>query len=287
MTLTPPRPRPSRRRLATIAVAALTPAAITLAVHNGRPEPRTTPEPPASTTPAATTAPVVPAVPVSAAELARLPAATTAGLVDQAPADPTPYAATTGTVAHPRHTVPVFTTPGGPPVAALPAAQLGGSPTWLPVTATRPGWLRVLLPTRPNRSTGWITTTGVTRAHTDYTIRIALGAHRLTLLHHGQPTGVWPISAGIPATPTPTGRTFLLAEVADTITHYSPLTWPLGTHSTVLRHFAGGPATIAIHGWPNPEVFGHDASNGCVRIPTPALHALAAVPLGSLVTITA
>ena len=71
MTHTPP--APTRRRLATIVVAALTPAAITLttlAVHNGRPGPQTEPGPSASTAPALTRAPAIPPVPVSAAALA-------------------------------------------------------------------------------------------------------------------------------------------------------------------------------------------------------------------------
>ena len=89
--------------------------------------------------PAAGAAPVTPASaapvlprPVSAARLARLPAATTFGRLHSAPRDPDPFAPERGTVLHPAVTRVVYARPGGPPVAALPATELG-SPTWVPV----------------------------------------------------------------------------------------------------------------------------------------------------------
>lgn len=39
-------------------------------------------------------------------------------------------------------------------------------------------------------------------------------------------------------------------------------------------------------GWPDPSVFGHAVSHGCVRIPAKGLRALSRIPLGSLVLIT-
>ena len=50
--------------------------------------------------------------------------------------------------------------------------------------------------------------------------------------------------------------------------------------------YGGGPGTVALHGWPDPAVFGHPVSHGCVRVPAAALRALARIPLGSAVTIT-
>jgi hypothetical protein len=169
---------------------------------------------------------------VSAAQMARLPMATTNGTTPSAPPDPAPFAAETGIVLHPMATRVLYARPGGPPAALLPAKQLG-SPTWVPVVQSQPGWDRVLLPTRPNRSTGW----------------------------------VWLGGGGLQAA-------------------YSPLILPLGLHSDTLTTYGGGPGTVGLHGWPDPAVFGHAVSHGCVRVPAAALRALSQVPLGSPVMIT-
>jgi hypothetical protein len=99
----------------------------------------------------------VPPVPVSAAELARLPRATTFTSIAAAPLDQDPFALTGGLVVHPLAAQVLYAGPGERPIAVLPATQLGG-PTWVPVVQASPGWDRVLLPSRPNRATGWIFT---------------------------------------------------------------------------------------------------------------------------------
>jgi hypothetical protein len=100
---------------------------------------------------AARSAPVpVQPVRVSSAQMARLPAATTDGTTPAAPRDAAPFAPETGQVLHPIAARVVYTRPGGPPAARLPATEVG-SPTWVPVVQSQPGWDRVLLPTRPNR----------------------------------------------------------------------------------------------------------------------------------------
>jgi lipoprotein-anchoring transpeptidase ErfK/SrfK len=224
---------------------------------------------------------------VSAARLARLPAATTFGRLRGAPLDPDPFSPETGVVIHPTVTRAVYAYPGGQAVAVLPATELS-SPTWVPVVQTRPGWDRVLLPTRPNRSTGWIFLggSGLQTAYSGYRIQIGLAAHRLTVLDQGRRLGSWTVAVGAPGTPTPTGRTFLLASVAPRHPTYSPLILPLGLHSHTLSSFGGGPGTVGLHGWPNPSVFGHAVSHGCVRVPPAALRVLSRIPLGSPVAIT-
>jgi lipoprotein-anchoring transpeptidase ErfK/SrfK len=224
---------------------------------------------------------------VSSAQIARLPTATTDGSTPSAPPDPAPFAPETGTVLHPEATRVVYARPGGPPVAALPATQLG-SPTWVPVVQSQPGWDRVLLPARPNRSTGWIYLGGggLQTARSSYQVQINLAARRLTILNQGRSLGSWTVADGAASTPTPTGRTFLLASLAPSHPTYSPLILPLGAHSDTLTTSGGGPGTVALHGWPDPAVFGHAVSHGCVRVPAAALRALARIPLGSPVTIT-
>jgi lipoprotein-anchoring transpeptidase ErfK/SrfK len=189
-----------------------------------------------------------------------------------------------GTVVHPASALPVSVTAGGPAVATLPSTELGG-PTWVPVVETRPGWRRVLLPSRPNGATGWIPDKGVQAARSPYTIKVATVARRLTLLKAGRQVGAWTVAVGAPKTPTPTGRTFILASLAPAKATYSPLILPVGAHSESLDTFGGGPGTVAFHGWPQKSVFGQAVTHGCVRVPADALKQLSKVPLGTPVFI--
>lgn len=127
-----------------------------------------------------------------------------------------------------------------------------GSPTWIPVVQSRPGWDRVLLPTRPNRSTGWVYLGegGLQSARSFNRIQIDLAVRRLTVFDAGRRLGSWTVAVGAPGTPTPTGRTFLLASLAPVHPTYSPLILPLGTHSDTLTASGGGPGTVGLHGWP-------------------------------------
>jgi lipoprotein-anchoring transpeptidase ErfK/SrfK len=223
---------------------------------------------------------------VSAAQMARLPMATIFGRSPAAPQDPAPFAPETGIVLHPTVTQVVYARPGGPPVAALPTTEIK-NPTWVPVVQSQSGWDRVLLPTRPNRSTGWIYlgNRGLQTAYSAYRVKINLAADRLTVLDSGHSLGSWTVAVGAPGTPTPTGRTFILASLSPVHPTYSPLILPLGLHSNNLSTFGGGPGIVGLHGWPDPTVFGHAISHGCVRVPSPALQVLSALPLGSPVVI--
>jgi lipoprotein-anchoring transpeptidase ErfK/SrfK len=231
--------------------------------------------------------PPVQPVHVPASQISRLPAATTYGTTPAAPSDPAPFAPETGIVLHPEATSVVYTRPGGPPIAALPATELG-SPTWVPVVQSQPGWDRVLLPARPNHSTGWIYLGGggLQTAYSPYLVQVNLASRRLTVLEAGRSLGSWTVGDGMASTPTPTGRTFLLASLAPPHPTYSPLILPLGTHSNTLTTYGGGPGTVGLHGWPDASVFGQAASHGCVRVPPAALRALSKIPLGSPVMIT-
>lgn len=214
------------------------------------------------------------------------PEATTFTTVRGAPADPAPDGVTDGLVVHPTRPLPVLDRPGGRTIATLPVEQLGG-PTWVPVVEGSGTWRRVLLPSRPNSATGWISTErgALTSAHTPYTVQVSLAKRRLTLQRSGRALGSWPVAIGGPQTPTPTGRTFVLATLAPAEKVPSPLVLPLGAHSATLDTFGGGPGTVALHGWPDAAVFGKPVTHGCVRVPQEALRRLARVPLGTLVFI--
>jgi L,D-transpeptidase catalytic domain len=235
--------------------------------------------------PPSSPAPAAPAR-LSAAQLARLPSANTFGQLPGGMRDLDPSAPDPGIVLHPTAARAVYARPGGPPVAVLPTTQLG-SPTWVPVVQSRPGWDRVLLPTRPNGSAGWVYLGGggLQAASDAYRIEVNLAGYRLSLTDGGHTMGSWTVAVGAADTPTPTGRTFLLASAAPVHPTFSPLILPLGLHSDALGSFDGGPGTVAFHGWPDAAVFGHPVSHGCVRVPAAALQVLARVPIGTIVSI--
>jgi lipoprotein-anchoring transpeptidase ErfK/SrfK len=229
--------------------------------------------------------------PVAAARavpnLAGLPEASTFGTVPAAPQDATVEEAPDGQVVHPSRPVPVYDQPGGTAIAVLPTTQLG-SDTWVPVIADEPGWVHVLLPSRPNGSTGWLSTQDTTleTASTSYRIVIDRAAFRLTLYRDHQQIGTWTVGIGTATAPTPAGRTFVLASIRDPKQTFSPAILPLGIHSTTFTTYGGGPGTTAVHGWPTAEVFGRPSSDGCIRVPADALATLTEqVPIGTPVLI--
>lgn len=220
---------------------------------------------------------------LSAAQLRKLPEADTFATIKGAPADKSPARATSGTVVHPMATAAVYDAPGGKPIAKVKPKQLGM--TWLPAVGGQAGWVQVLLPSRPNASTGWLRAEDVRGARTPYVIHVHLKSMELQLLKDGKDAGTWPIGIGKPDTPTPTGRTFLLGSITDKKQAFSPVILPLGSHSDTLDSFGGGPGTVAIHTWPTTDVFGTESSHGCIQVPEDALDHLTEVPLGTLVLV--
>lgn len=216
-------------------------------------------------------------------DLTKLVASTTEAKLPRAPLDPDPMATTDGTVVHPRRVLPVYAAPGRKPFAKVTPTQMND--TWLPVIDQRKGWTQVLLPSRPNGSIGWLRTAQLVERHTPYVVRVHVGSRRMELVRDGETVGEWSVAVGAPATPTPTGRTFLLGSIVDENQSFSPVILPLGTHSDTLDTYGGGPGTVALHGWRDTSVFGQAISHGCVRVPADALEQLRDVPLGTLVII--
>lgn len=216
-------------------------------------------------------------------DLTTLVASTTDAKLPRAPKDTEPSAATDGTVVHPLRTLPVFAKPGRGAFAKITPKQMND--TWLPVVGRKEGWTQVLLPSRPNSSTGWLRTAQLDERRTPYLVRVHLGSRSLELLRGGTQVGSWSVAVGAPETPTPVGRTFLLGSIVDEGQGYSPLILPLGSHSDTLDSYGGGPGTVALHGWPDASVFGQAVSHGCVRVPAEALEQLSEVPLGTLVIV--
>jgi lipoprotein-anchoring transpeptidase ErfK/SrfK len=222
-------------------------------------------------------------VDLAAVDMKALKPSNTETRVKAAQRDTDQQQATTGLVVHPQRKVPVFDEPGGTAIAKLAPQQFGD--TWVPVIDRADGWYRVMLPSRPNGSTGWLRDEKLAEARSHHLIRVHTGSRTVELFDAGDLVGSWPVAVGAPDTPTPTGRTFVLGQFTDPGQSFSPVIIPLGTHSATLDTYGGGPGTVAFHGWNDPSVFGDAVSHGCIRVPGDALDQLRTVPLGTTVLI--
>lgn len=217
-------------------------------------------------------------------DLASLIASSTDTTLEGAPRDAHPKKATSGLVVHPKRVVALRNGPGGDAFGKIGPRQFGE--TWLPVIDESRGWVRVLLPSRPNGSTGWLPSGALEQRRSPYLLRVRTGSRELEIIRDGESLGNWEVAVGKKGTPTPTGRTFVLGSILDR-KQSSSVILPLGSHSETLDSYGGGPGTVAFHTWSDPSVFGTAASHGCVRVPREALDLLARVPLGTVVLVDA
>ena len=178
--------------------------------------------------------------------------------------------------AGPSRNAPVLTT-------VSPTRPITGERTALPVLARRVdrrgvAWLDVMLPGRPNSSTGWIAQQGTRRASTPWSLRVDLGRRRVSAYWHGRLLRSFAAVVGKPSTPTPSGRFF----VEETVQMRrgepgGPYALTLSARSDVLQEFEGGPGQIAVHGRENlGGHLGSAESHGCVRLATASIDWLAA-----------
>ncbi|MEU4287193.1 L,D-transpeptidase [Kribbella sp. NPDC026596] len=143
-------------------------------------------------------------------DFATLTASTTATTITTAPLDTQPFAGTDGLVVHPRAETALYSAPDADPFGKIGPTQFG--PTWLPVVEQTDGWVRVLLPSKPNRSTGWLADEDLDRASSSYLIRVHTSSRTIELFQQNKRLGEWKAGVGAKKTPTPPGRTFLLGS---------------------------------------------------------------------------
>jgi hypothetical protein len=145
--------------------------------------------------------------------------------------------------------------------------------TSVPVLSRRPGWLRVLLPGRPNGHAAWIRASTARIWSTPWRIVIRTESRRLFVLHNDRIVRSFPVVVGKASTPTPRGRFFV--EEALTLPRGalgSPAAYALSARSDVFQEFDGGPGQIAIHGiYGIGGTPGTAESHGCIRMTTDAL----------------
>ena len=150
------------------------------------------------------------------------------------------------------------------------------------------GWIEVLLPIRPNGSTGWIAVADVSLSRNPYRIVVDVDSYELTVFREDATVLSTTVAIGTGATPTPIGDFFLteLFQPPDPAGLYGPYAYGLSGFSDTLDSFNGGPGIIGIHGTNQPELLGSNVSHGCVRVDNAVISEMAAfLPLGTPITI--
>jgi lipoprotein-anchoring transpeptidase ErfK/SrfK len=184
---------------------------------------------------------------------------------------------------------------GGRVVGLFPAKLPWGSPVSFLVreahrNAAGETWLKVLLPRRPNGSSGWIRGDQVRLHPVAHQVEVDLSARSARLLHDGKVKRTWPVGIGRQATPTPTGLFFVTVKLRPPQISSVYGAWALGLsgYSEVLQQFGTGDGQLALHGTSDPSDLGREVSNGCVRLDNQAITSLAeTLPLGTPVRIRA
>lgn len=174
------------------------------------------------------------------------------------------------------------------PTTTLDNPNENGAPLVFLVEEDRGEWLKVLLPIRPNGSTGFVRASDVTVSENPYSIDIELTEHRLTVSKGDEVIIDEPIGVGTASTPTPGGKYYLkeLLQPPDPNGTYGPYAYGLSGFSNVLEEFNGGDGVIGIHGTNQPEAIGTDVSHGCIRVSNDAITEMAGMlPLGTPVHI--
>ena len=166
--------------------------------------------------------------------------------------------------------------------------KLGAPLVFLVIGQRSGGWL-VRIPARPNGSTGWIKSSDVTVALTEWSLRISLSHHRLSVYKQGALKRTITVGLGRPSAPTPRGKFYLteLLQAANPNGAYGPYAYGLSAFSSTFTEFEGGPGQIGMHGTNQPSSIGRNVSHGCIRMSVTNITWLAhRVPAGTPITIT-
>ena len=149
-------------------------------------------------------------------------------------------------------------------------------------------WIEVLLPIRPNGTSGWVRTSDVELTINPYRIEIDASAYQLTVFRNDEPALSTTVAIGTGNTPTPLGHFYLVALLRplDQAGPYGSYAYGLSGHSETLDSFNGGDGGIGIHGTNRPDLLGQDVSHGCIRVENETIEEMAEfLPLGTPVHI--
>ena len=151
-------------------------------------------------------------------------------------------------------------------------------------------WAKVLMPVRPNGTTGWVQTAFFTAESHNYHITIDVSENTVNV-YQGEQLLIEQIAvSGRESRPTPIVRAYIDEKIrGETLSPaYGDWVLSIAAFSEALGTFGGGMPKLALHGTNQPELMGQYVSSGCVRIPNEIVTFIAnTVPVGTIVDIVA
>ena len=147
-------------------------------------------------------------------------------------------------------------------------------------------WAKILVPKRPNGSTGWVRLDSVELSQGQHRIEVDLSAFTIRVFRNGRLVHRFEVGIGQPQNPTPTGVFFswALLKAPDPRGPYGNYAIGLSGFSPVLSDWPGG-GRAAVHGTADPSDRGRKVSHGCVRVFNKDMRKLRTLPLGTPVII--
>ncbi|MEC3893273.1 MULTISPECIES: L,D-transpeptidase family protein [Nocardiopsis] len=178
---------------------------------------------------------------------------------------------------------------GGEVVHTLASPNDFGADRVFLVRRTRGDWLEVLLPVRPNGSTGWIEADDVEVTVTAFRVVVDMSEFSFTVTEGEEELRTGPVGIGTSDAPTPPGEYYFteLLRPPDPGGEYGAYAFGLSGHSDTLESFAGGPGQLGVHGTDDESGLGGEVSHGCIRVSDDDITWMAErLPIGTPVEIT-
>ena len=251
-----------RRACVVVAVCAASAAVALVAVNQGNAQPVAAPAAPSTT-----------AVTLAA------PTTTTT---------PPPVVPPSTQLASPNGVIPAYDAPGGTQTGTV--GVWYGYPQTMPVLEERGGWLRIMMPERPNGLTAWVQADQVTRSASAWRMVLKLSDTRVRVYKDGYEVWSAPVGIGKDSTRTPTGSYYVAVIEKPGPAGYGPIVLDLNAHSEDIQSWQGsGDAITAFHGPFGSEGIlragGGKVSNGCIRMLPEDQIKMDGIPLGTPVDI--
>lgn len=165
--------------------------------------------------------------------------------------------------------VPIFDAPdGATPVRSMKNPTREGVLLIFGVLEEQGDWLKVMLPMRPNGSTGWVKASDVRIRKVSNRIEIDRSDRKLRAFRGDEMLLEVPVAVGKSVSPTPIAKAYVDISMPfkNTGGAYGAHMLSIAAYSEVLTNFGGGVGQIAIHGTNARASVGKEASNGCIRL---------------------
>ena len=127
-------------------------------------------------------------------------------------------------------------------------------------------WLNVMLPIRPNGSTGWVKRSDVRVEGHVFRIEVYLNDFNLKAYKGDEVILDASIGVASENRPTPGGLYYTTELLRSADPAYGPWAFGLSGFSEVLTTFNGGQGQLGLHGTDQPDKIGTRVSSGCIRL---------------------